>query len=210
MEKAKTKSKAKPKAKSKSKKAKTNFETDALNLAVYLDSNFKSLQEKAVDLIPKNELAKKIQKYLNDHADRIDDNELLGIIGIHDVYRNHTGGRIHLIIGLRGPLVESVQPKVVSQPIDYEYKNKLLIKAVQITSDTQAPKVGNIHFHLFHCSGRNVSPRTLLEFIRSEHGYQNDLQQIADSRMSVLVNLKGKPYWRPNVNADMVQTIFNP
>lgn len=189
-------------------KTKTRFDIEALNLAVYLDSHFHFLQEKTIDLTPKNTLAKKIQSYLDKKHDRIEDNKLLGIIGIHDNFRNHTGGRIHLIAGMQGPLIESIQKQVVEHPIDYEIKHKLLVKAVQIASGVKAPKVGNIHFHLFHCNTVKVKPGTLLELIRKDHGFQNDVQQIATSSLYIMMNLRNKPYWRPNVDTEMVDTLF--
>ena len=190
-------------------KTKTNFSTDALNLANYLYINFVLLKDHQIDLDPKTSLLKKIQIYLDKNKERIHHNNLLGIIGVHDNFRNHTGGRIHLVVGLQGPLVEAIQRQVVPQPIDYESKSKLLIKALENVSGSKAPKVGNIHFHLFLSNGRSVTPKVLLDFIRDEHGHQNDLQHIADAHMyKFAINTKGEAVWEPNVNSEVIADLF--
>lgn len=188
-------------------RTKTNFDTDALNLAVWLTKNFSCLEEQPVDLEPKSHVQKKIQKYLDRHIGRMEENRLHAIIAARDVYRKAHGGRIHLLAGLEGPIVDAIMPQVISEPIDYEAKHKYLVKAVEKASETKAPKVGNIHFHLFRCRLSTVLPATLLQFLRTEHGYQNELHQISDFRFYLFNEVK--PCWVPNVNAEMINNLFS-
>ncbi len=189
-------------------KTKTSFEEDALKLAEFVEKHFKLLKIEKAQLNFSRTAYKKIQNYLDEQSDRVSKNVLRGIIGVHDVWRNHTGGRIHLIVGLEGPIVEAISASVVSEPIDYETKSRYLTRVLENVSGSIAPKVGNIHLHLLHCDGNKVSPITLLDFIRKEHGMQNDIQQLSDCKMYEFVNTARLPYWRPNVDRTMIQNLF--
>ncbi len=188
-------------------KAKTHLDTHALELAVYLWNNFESTRHVKPVLTYKSELAKKIQNYLDENAKRISENTLLGIIAVQDIFRNATGGRIHMIAGMRGPLVEAFQEQAVQHPIDYEDKHKCLIQAVESTSGVKGPEPGNDHFHPLNCILRGIQPATLFEFIRKEHGFQNELQQVAPSRLFVL-KIGGHGYFWDQANAEVVYNLF--
>ncbi|QQS23308.1 hypothetical protein IPM19_01950 [bacterium] len=196
-------------AKKKFDKAKTKAETEGLELAVFLASNFRALEYVDVNLEPKTTVGKKIQNYLDRHSARKHENILHGIVCVRDVFKNSTGGRIHLVAGLEGPIVEAVSSEVIGEPIDYEAKHKYLKKLAELVAESKAPKAGNIHFHLLECSKKRVTPANILQLIRRDHGMQNDLQQIADSKISVLINLPKKPYWRPNVDSAMINHLFS-
>lgn len=191
------------------KKTKTTYQKEGLELAVYLANNFIYLKkDEPINLKAHLTYEQKIQKYLDIHTGRMHENYLRGIICVTDPYKNATGGRIHLIAGLQGPVIEAVQSNVISQPIDYEAKNRYLKRLLNAVSDEPMPKAGNIHFHLFYCNRPVVRPIDISHFISKEHGVQNDLQLTADIKMSVLVNLASKPYWRKNVDRVMLQTLF--
>lgn len=189
-------------------KAKTKSETEGLELAVFLTNNFAALAEVDVDLAPKTTVGRKVQQYLDHHAGRRHENRLRGIVCVRDIFRNSTGGRVHLVAGLEGPIGEAVSAEVIGQPIDYEAKHKYLRKLAEQAAESKAPKAGNIHFHILPCAKRRVTPATILSLIRRDHGMQNDLQQIADSKFYVLVNLPNKPFWRPNVDKAMLNALF--
>ncbi len=190
-------------------KTKATFEVDALFYASYIAKHFHFLTEKHVDLDPKIELSKNIQKYLDLNKGRIQENKLRGIIGVRDSFKNATGGRIHLIAGLNGPIIEAIESQVINGRISYDFKNKYLRKLIETASGIKPPQAGNIHFHLFHCNSfEPVTPKTILDFIISEHGLQNNLQQISSSKISALVNLPSSSYWRPNVDTSMINNLF--
>lgn len=197
-------------AKRKSNKTKTKFEQEGLALASFVSTYFPALAEVDVDFDPKTVVGKRIKDYIQAHSGRKHENRLRGIICVKDVFNNSTGGRVHLIAGLQGPIVESMAPEIIGQPIDYEAKHKFLKKLVEKVAESKAPAAGNIHFHLLHCNNKRITPQTILSLIRRDHGMQNDLQQIADSKFYVLINLPNKPYWRPDADSSMIHAMFGP
>lgn len=184
-------------------KTQTRLEVEAVQMADYVWRQFANLRTAPVDLAPKQALHRLVQKYLDDNAYRNGDNQLTGIIAIQDIWKHSTGGRVHLVVGLTGPLVESLRPPAVRHPIDYENRSRIFVKAITSVSEEKPPWAGNIHFHLWHATKHRVQMSDVLEFLRKEHGFQNDLQQLADVRPFVFVALAGQPYWRP-ANNDVV------
>ncbi len=188
-------------------KEKTKFDNEGLELAVYAANNFPALTENVVDIKAKTTWMKKIQEFLDTHSARVRDNKLRGIICVVDSFRNATGGRVDIIAGLEGSIVEAFEIFTEGQP-KYKAKSDLFKRMLKHASCVKAPYAGNIHFHLFHCKYEKVTPRMILDFLHTEHGPDNDLHYKADFKFAVLVNLPSKPYWRKNGNAEMLQALF--
>lgn len=191
----------------KKQKTKANFQTDALNLAYYLTTNFPALTENIPQVNTKYVVGRKLQSYLEQNKHRIAENNLRGVVAVKDVWRNSTGGRIHLVPALDGPLGEAFEPRVVELPIDYEDKHAYFLEAVAAASNTTPPWAGNIHFHPMLCKLRGFQPATLLHSIQKEHGFQNEIQQLADAKLYILMPMAGQPYWRP-ANAEIIYNLF--
>ncbi len=176
---------------------KTTMEAHGLNLGLFIGHNMLDLRTKVPTIIPASQVASKVvQKYLNDNAHRIDQNCVRGIVAVRDSWRNHTGGRVHLFVGLNGPIGECFQSSVLNEPMDYELKSKFFLSAISSVSGKARPWVGRIHVHPMLCSGEYFGVKELLQFIRQEHGYQNDVQQLADVSIYFLdYNHDRSPSW---------------
>lgn len=178
-------------------KEQTLIGDEGLELADYAYRNFEYLQSSFVDLSPTSTVGSIIQKYLNDNIDRVAENRLTGIIAIQDVWPNATGGRVELIAGLTGPFVEAVQSSNIPYPVDYEVKDKAFKKALRVASDDKTPFVGKIHFHLWHANTPKVSMFDVLEFLRTEHGSQNEVKQKANIVPYLFIPRAAGSFWRP-------------
>jgi hypothetical protein len=191
-------------------KEQTRLDSEGVALASFIHTNFSALRKNFIDLEPKQTLGRVVQAYIDANKIRIADNYLTGIIAISDVWRHATGGRIHLVAGMLGPIVESLHPPAVKQPIDYEVKSRLLLKAIAQASGLAPPFAGKIHVHLWHATKTRVQMSDLLEFLRREHGFQNDLQQLADVKPYFFMGLSGQPYWRPANNEIVNRALQRP
>ncbi|HMQ01751.1 MAG TPA: hypothetical protein PKD79_01630 [Candidatus Doudnabacteria bacterium] len=180
----------------KARNPKTTLKEQGLAVAMYVHDNFHWLAKQAVDLQPKQILHHIVQGYLNTNKHRLLENKLTGIVAIQDVWRNATGGRVHLVVGASGPLIESMQRQIISYPIDYEAKSRLLLRAIASVCGYKAPWAGNIHFHLWHTKQPEVQLSEVLHFLRQEHGFQNELQQLADVKLFLLIPLASQPRWQ--------------
>lgn len=178
-------------------KEQTLIGVEGLELADYASRNFEYLQSNSVDLTPTSKVGSIIQKYLDDNIARVAENRLTGIIAIQDVWRNATGGRVELIAGLVGPLVEAVQSSNIPYPVDYEVKDKAFKKALRVASGDKTPFVGKIHFHLWHSITPRVTMFDVLEFLRTEHGSQNEVKQKANIVPYVYIGRAAGSFWRP-------------
>ncbi len=189
-------------------KTKTTYDKEGLELAVYAAYNFPILEKEPLYLQPKVEWMRKAQRFLDRNTTRIHENKLRGIICVRDAFRNSTGGRVDLIAGLEGPIVEAIQYEVIGEPIKYDAKNKYFKRALKLASGIKPPDAGNIHFHLLHCDQEKVTPLTILDLIAREHGVQNDLRNVGEFKISVLISVRNDPYWRKNVDKQMLQALF--
>lgn len=188
-------------------KEKTKFDNEGLNLAVYCANNFLNLKKGVVDLKPKTTWMRDVQEYLDENFARVNDNILRGAICVADSFRNATGGRVHIIVGLSGPVMESFEIFKAGEP-KYKAKSDLFKRMLKNASGIKPPYAGNIHFHLFHCKHEKVTPKMIIDFLAIEHGPPNDLNYIAQFNFAVLINLPHKPYWRKNGNAEILQSLF--
>lgn len=188
-------------------KAKADFHTHALDLARFISQNFQMLQVHPAVLHYKKTAADLVRQYLASNAERKDENLLSGIIAVRDIAKNATGGRIHLVVGLKGPIGEVFQSGVIHHPIDYESKSKFFLQILELTNDEQRPWIGNIHVHPFLCDGTPVKPGTLLDFVRREHGYQNELLQQVDAKIYRYRSDQGIPFWDP-CNHEIIQAVL--
>ena len=190
-------------------KGQTRLNVEGVELGDFISKNFSSLTERFVELTSKSVLSAVIQEYLDTNKHRIRENRLRGIMAFQDPYINSTGGRVHLVVGVSGPLADSFGPEVIIEPADYEDKSKYFIKAIESTSEEKCPWIGNIHVHVYRCGNTQAKPKELVDLIRIEHCIQNNLQQTADYKPYVFVySPDGQSHWR-YATIDVMNNLFS-
>lgn len=189
-------------------RTKTTLEIEGLKLAAFVQRYFKYTQNKRVYLKPTNTVAKTIQRFLDKNMGLSDRNELKGIVAIRDTFKNSTGGRVHLIVGVAGPLGEAFDKRVLPNPIDYELKSKLFLKAISSVTGLKVPKSGNIHLHVMNCIGKKIQAKDLIAFLQEEHGYQNDILQMAEFKIYYLDSTEGNAFWK-SATPSIIKSIFS-
>lgn len=195
-------------------KAKTTLKEHGLDLANYIYSYYPLLSEKPCSVDLKSLPARRINRYLNNHANRIGENRLHGILAFTDSFRKKdggkaTGGRIHVLVGISGLIADCFfDPEVLPEPTDYEDKSNYFLKLIESVSEEERPYTGNIHGHIFRCSTKAVTPKDLTGFVQKEHGYQNVLQQISLYEPWAFIPRTGGNYWLP-ANAEMMKYLFS-
>lgn len=172
------------------------MEDEGLDLALRITELFDATKAMPIQLKQTSVAAKLVQQFLNKHANHAHNNELKGIVAIRDTFKNATGGRVHLIAGIAGPLADAFSERVLPKPIDYELKSKLFLRALASASGKKIENAGNIHVHVLNCYGKPYTPKDLIVFLKEEHGYQNEVLQLASFQLYYL-DLKAKsPSWK--------------
>lgn len=192
----------------KTAKEKTLLEVEGVLLAEYIWDNYEALSKSHGLVGLKSVSAKRIDAFLGMNFERIGSNRLNGILAFQDPFRRSTGARVHLVVGISGLLAEAyADPEVVKPPTEYEDKSHFFLKVVESASETKRPYVGNIHVHIFPCNKEKVTPGDLTKLIQADHGYQNELQQIADYKPFVFIKRENGSYWLPT-NAKTMNYLF--
>lgn len=179
----------------KTQKTKTTMEDQGLTLALRITELFDYTKSNPIRLKQTSIASKVVQQYLDKHTKLISNNELKGIVVIRDTFKNATGGRVHLILGVSGPLADAFSERVLPQPIDYELKSRLFLRALASASGKKIANAGNIHVHVLNCYGKAYTPKDLIFFLKEEHGHQNEVLQLANFEMYYLDINANPPTW---------------
>lgn len=188
-------------------KKQTTLEVEGLELARTIYRTFDLTTKYRIKLNPTTIVAKAVQKYLDSNLKTAPFNKLRGILAIQDSFPNATGGRVHLIAIVSGPLGEAFDSRIIPAPTDYEDKSRLFLKALSGLSKRKIDGAGNIHVHVLNYYGKSYRPKDLIAFLRDEHGHQNEVLQIAPFKMFYLDTSASEPDWKV-ANSSTLKKMF--
>lgn len=179
----------------KAQKTKTTLEKEGLQLALQIQEWFEYTKTQPIKMKQTTVAGKLIQQFLDKNAKLAKHNTLKGIIAIKDTFKNATGARVHLIPLVSGPIADAFSERSLPKPIDYELKSKLFTIALNSAAGKKMIDAGNIHVHVLNCFGKIYTPKDLIDFLKEEHGYQNEVLQLAGFQIFYL-DTTNAPSWQ--------------
>ncbi len=174
---------------------KATMREEGTALALYLYDNFPALSKERVVLSSNKEMAKETQRYLDDNTESLHLNRIVGMVMMTDSKKFGTGGRNHLIVGIRGPAAKAFSSEVVGLPMLYKERNIAFLDMIKDASGVKPPWTGNVHGHYLDVS-ENLDVPSILMKVREEHGGVNDLQQVGKMGFYELIQPTFRPEWR--------------